>query len=571
MFRVKKQWHNNGKLKLISNSKMERRCVVRVPSFSTIIHNNNLNNNNNTIVVAVGCERWFGPTYHSKNFPKKTYLKQGYQYFSSAPSCNDNDTDNDNDNETSPSTSTAPTPMPTPYVQAHYQTLIESNKVSNDEHQLRALVELDRLRDDIVRSKDRYSVSTTSTNTSSSSSSTRTGTTSIDEETSSFQSVLTNWWETASTSLSAVSSSSSSTTSSISSAFKGVYLHGGVGCGKTFCMDLFYKSLDEYTSISKQKVHFHKFMLDVHSQMHTAQQIHGMRGDAVLNTCISQIIANGKIICLDEFQVTDVANAMILKRLIVGLKQSGAVIVATSNRPPCDLYLNGLQRDLFLPFIDFLVEEHDVVSMWDSEVDYRLVQGELKAKGVYFVQQQDDNDKVNGTITSSSSSAKDDFETTFAQLTKHSVIASTHLITQGRRIPIPHASMEYKVARFTFDDLCRTASGAADYLIIGNHFHTVFVENVPCLNMNDVNLVRRFIVFVDSMYENNVKLVLLAHALPQDLFLVDLDNEFCDEAFAFDRTRSRLEEMGSDAYLRGRWAGGGGGGTTEQRTEKEDS
>ena len=141
-------------------------------------------------------------------------------------------------------------------------------------------------------------------------------------------------------------------------------------------------------------------------------------------------------------------------------------------------------------------------------------------------------------------------------MTKYSSsISSTHLITQGRKVYVPQASLEYKVARFHFDDLCRTASGAADYLTIGSHFHTVFVEGIPRLTMTDVNLVRRFIVFVDSMYENKVKLILLAAASPENLFQVDLENEFCDEAFAFDRTRSRLEEMGSDTYLRGRWIG----------------
>lgn len=316
---------------------------------------------------------------------------------------------------------------------------------------------------------------------------------------------------------------------------KGVYIHGGVGCGKTFCMNIFYNHLPTQ---NKQKVHFHKFMLNVHQRMHHAKKS-GLKGDEVMNNVIQKIIEDGIIICFDEFQVTDVADALILRRLFTGLLSRGVVIVATSNRSPGDLYLNGLQRDLFLPFIDLLQNKCDVVSMWDSEVDYRLVSGESKALGVYFI----------------GKSGKRDFDEAFLALTKGGRVEPSTLITQGRVVKIPEASLEYRVARFSFDDLCRNAKGAADYLLIGENFHTVFVENIPAMTMNDINIVRRFIVFVDSMYECHVKLILHSETLPDGIFQVDLDNQFCDEAFAFDRTRSRLEEMGSEEYLRSRWAG----------------
>ena len=228
---------------------------------------------------------------------------------------------------------------------------------------------------------------------------------------------------------------------------KGVYLHGGVGCGKTFCMNLFF---DELPIASKQKVHFHKFMLDIHKQMHEAKMIDGVEGD-VLPVVIEKVIENGIIIAFDEFQVTDVADALILRRLFTGLLDRGAVIVATSNRDPSDLYLNGLQRDLFLPFIDLLKERNNVISMWDSDTDYRLVQGANKARGVYFI-----GDK-----------GKKDFDESFKALTKESVTGSTTLTAQGRNIIIPNASIEYKVARFSFRDLCARPTGAADYLLIG--------------------------------------------------------------------------------------------------------
>lgn len=284
--------------------------------------------------------------------------------------------------------------------------------------------------------------------------------------------------------------------------------------------------------------------------MHEAKMIHKIQGD-VLPHIIQKTIQNGHIICFDEFQVTDVADALILRRLFTGLLNEGAIIISTSNRPPTDLYLNGLQRDLFLPFIDLLMDKCVVVSMWESDVDYRLVQGENKARGVYFIGTgSPDNDDGND----GDCGGKPAFEDVFTKLTKGSQITSTTLTTQGRLIKVPKASIEYGVARFTFHDLCHQPRGAADYLLIGKHFHTVFVENIPSLTMNDVNLVRRFIIFVDAMYECHIKLIIHAEdAGPDEIFKVDLENQVCDEAFAFDRTRSRLEEMGSDEYLKKSW------------------
>jgi peroxisome-assembly ATPase len=314
---------------------------------------------------------------------------------------------------------------------------------------------------------------------------------------------------------------------------KGVYLHGGVGCGKTFSMNLFYQSL---ARDDKQIVHFQKFMLRVHQQMHEAKRIEGVVGD-VLPRVIERTLQQGRVLCFDEFQVTDVADAMILRRLFTGLMEQGAVIIATSNRPPDDLYLNGVQRDRFLPFISFLKERLNVVSMWESDTDYRLVN--RKAKGVYFV----------GNDT------RKDFEDTFFALTENSSIISTNLSTQGRLVPIPRACMTKGVARFAFEDLCTKALGAADYIVIGQNFHTVFVDRIPVMTIEEVNWVRRFIIFVDSMYEAQVKLIIHATTEPEGIFEVDFTNTTCDEKFAFDRTRSRLEEMRSQKYLQKRWLG----------------
>jgi len=272
--------------------------------------------------------------------------------------------------------------------------------------------------------------------------------------------------------------------------------------------------------------------------MHEAKMVQGIKGDT-LPRVITRTLEKGRLICFDEFQVTDVADALILRRLFTGLIEQGAVIVATSNRPPRDLYLNGLQRDLFLPFIDLLEERLAVVGMWDSETDYRLIQGEHKERGVYFIGRK----------------SKKGFEESWRKLTKGAPIVSTSLRTQGRTVPVPMACLTAGVARFAFEDLCQKALGAADYLVIGQNFHTVFVENVPKLSLNEINYVRRFIIFVDSMYESNVKLIIQAATKADDIFEVDITNQVCDEVFAFDRTRSRLEEMASTKYLQSRWSG----------------
>ena len=246
-------------------------------------------------------------------------------------------------------------------------------------------------------------------------------------------------------------------------------------------------------------------------------------------------------------QVTDVADALILRQLFTGMLERGAIIVATSNRPPQDLYLNGLQRDRFLPFIDLLESKCQIVSMWDSDIDYRLVQAVNTASNtVYFV---GDEQRCN-------------FEELFNKCV-HSTDGNSTLLesiniqtsTAGERtIRIPIASLEYGVARFSFDHLCRKPMGAADYLAIGQTFHTVFVEDVPSnLTLNDLNIVRRFIVFIDSMYESHIKVVIHAQSTPEHIFTVDLNNQYNDESFAFDRTRSRLEEMSSTTYLKRQW------------------
>ena len=416
----------------------------------------------------------------------------------------------------------------------YYDSLVQSGEVTKDVHQIQALKELDRLRDECILYLNKQNNTTTST---------------IDNNGNEEES-----WSTL-TSIFSLKSSWSEPTQERQSNYnqlllnpppKGVYLHGGVGCGKTFCMDLFYHSLPSSTIMKKQKVHFHKFMLNVHKQMHNAKMIQKLQGDDVINYVIQSILKNGKVLCFDEFQVTDVADALILKRLFTGLIDAGTIIVATSNRPPSDLYKGGLQRDLFLPFIDLLEDKCTVVSMWKSETDYRTIHShDTSRQQVYFV----DNDEDEGI--SRQPSARESYLKLFNNLTKDALTINSMTLDvgQGRQIFVPTASEELDIARFTFCQLCSTAKGAADYLAIGDRFHTVFVDDVPKLKFNEVNLVRRWITFIDSMYECHVRLIILAKSQPEEMFEVDLDSQY-DEVFAFDRTRSRMEEMRSEVYLK---------------------
>jgi predicted ATPase len=344
----------------------------------------------------------------------------------------------------------------------------------------------------------------------------------------------------------------------------GVYIHGGVGCGKTFLMNaIFYESL-RHTAWEqhRQKTHFHKFMLSIHNQIHIARQLaHAQKkefdGDSILHTVMEHIVQRGQLICFDEFQVTDVADALLLQRLFTALwEEYNCVVVATSNRSPDDLYLNGLQRDRFVPFIQQLKVHCESVSMWESEQDYRLV-----------LKQHDQLTENSDSSKTSSPESKQphrvyfeggkevwkEFDSLFYRLAgSNRAIAPTTLQTQGRNVIIPQASLSKGICRFRFEDLCTKALGAADYLLLGQQFHTVFVDHIPILKLEHVNWVRRFIIFVDTMYECNCKLILHAKTAPADIFqpgLEEASTSQIDEVFAFQRTVSRLYEMSSQPYL----------------------
>ncbi len=309
---------------------------------------------------------------------------------------------------------------------------------------------------------------------------------------------------------------------------KGLYVWGGVGRGKTMLMDLF---MEVAVVKRKRRAHFHEFMADVHERIHAYRQAlksGEVKGDDPIPPVAEQIADETRLLCFDEFSVTDIADAMILGRLFTQLFARGVVVVATSNVDPKDLYRDGLNRQLFLPFVALLQEHVDVV-MLDSPTDYRLEK--LAGAPIY--------------LTPLGAEADSGMDALWRKLT-HGVTPHTdELEHKGRKIPVRVAAAG--AARFSFDDLCMQPLGAADYLRIAHAYGTVFLEGVPVMSKQRRNEAKRFINLIDTLYDNGVKLVVSAEAEPTGLY-VSGDGT---EAFEFDRTVSRLIEMRSEAYLAG--------------------
>ncbi len=305
---------------------------------------------------------------------------------------------------------------------------------------------------------------------------------------------------------------------------RGVYMWGGVGRGKSMLMDLFYECADV---AAKRRVHFHEFMLEVHDRLRRERVKE--KGDPILPVA-QALAAEAKLLCFDEMVVNNMADAAIMSRLFTALLDHGVVIVTTSNRAPTDLYKDGLNRQLFLPFIDLLQARLDVMTL-DGPTDYRLER--LAGFPTWYV-------PLGDVATQAVSRA-------FFRLTDYppedrAHVPSCELAVQGgRSLHVPKALKG--VAVFSFKRLCGEARGTADYLAIARAFHTVIVVGIPLLGPEKRNEAARFKVLIDTLYEHGVKLLATADAEPENLYPAG------DDLFEFERTISRLMEMRSADYL----------------------
>lgn len=305
---------------------------------------------------------------------------------------------------------------------------------------------------------------------------------------------------------------------------RGLYIYGTVGRGKTMLMDMFFESVH---GIAKRRVHFHAFMLDVHSRLHAKRQdsSQSVRDNAVVHVAID-LAKEAKLLCFDEFQVHNIADAMILSRFFRELFRRGVVVVATSNTAPDNLYAGGLQRVLFLPFIDLIKKRLQVLHLDDGR-DYR--QDRIKGLPVYL-----------SPLDARAAQGLSEF---FSKLTDGDEAHPMNImVDQGRELHVSKTA--HGVAWFTFEELCRDAKGTPDFLAIAKNFHTIILENVPQLNDTEKNSTLRFIHLIDVLYDNHVRIALSAAKPLKEI----LDASSASRA-QFERTESRLMEMQSQDYL----------------------
>ena len=321
---------------------------------------------------------------------------------------------------------------------------------------------------------------------------------------------------------------------------RGIYLWGGVGRGKSMLMDLFFANLDIRR---KRRVHFSEFMIEVHDRI--AIERRKELGDPIVPVAAG-LAEEARCLAFDEMMVTNSPDAMILSRLFTALIEAGVTVVTTSNRPPRDLYKDGLNREHFLPFIALVEQRLDVLPL-NGPVDYR--RDRLGAQDIWLV--------PNGAKATAELSAA------FFRLTDYppedrAHVPSTDLAIKGRTLHVPKALKG--VAVFSFKRLCGEARGVADYLAIARHFHTVILVGIPVLTPNARNEAARFVALIDALYEHKVKLLAAADAEPDALYPSG------DGSFEFQRTISRLEEMRSEAYL----AAGHGINDIENQSQLDD-
>ena len=310
---------------------------------------------------------------------------------------------------------------------------------------------------------------------------------------------------------------------------RGLYLWGGVGRGKSMLMDMFYELAPSGSGQrAKRCVHFHAFMQDVHARIHAWRQQQKTSKDKSADPIppLAEALADeAGLLCFDEFAVTDVADAMLLARLFTGLFNRGVTVVATSNVEPDKLYLTGLNRSFFLPFIE-LVKNRMTVLELASPTDYRMEK------------------LINGDVYMVGDDSAERFEALWKDMTSGLVVEEAEIDRGGRTLTFKHTSGG--LVRDTFANLCQRPLGAGDYLAMAERFHTLFVEQVPVMDLADRNAAKRFISLVDTLYDQKRMLIVEAAERPSKLYPVDHGTE----AFEFQRTVSRLREMQSDDWVK---------------------
>ena len=313
---------------------------------------------------------------------------------------------------------------------------------------------------------------------------------------------------------------------------RGLYLWGGVGRGKSMLMDLFF---EDAAPKAKRRVHFHEFMAEIQDRLDTWRKMpEGERkrsqwrvkgaGDDPIPPVAKQVAAEAQLLCFDEFQVTQIADAMILARLFDQLFQRGVTMVATSNRKPDDLYKDGINRPLFLPFIQHLKDRCDIFHL-ASDRDYRL--DRLIAAPVWYAPLGPEADAA--------------LEEVWTRLTSGAHAQHVTLTVKGRKLEVSREAAG--VAWFSFEELCARPLYSRDYLTIAANFHTIILRGIPKLDSDKRNEAARFVALIDALYEAKIKLVASAAAEPETLYPEG------DGAFEFERTVSRLHEMRSTDYL----------------------
>ena len=307
---------------------------------------------------------------------------------------------------------------------------------------------------------------------------------------------------------------------------RGLYVHGDVGRGKTMLMDLFFQ---QSPVEHKRRAHFHEFMADVHERIYSYRQ--GIArgeiadGDVIALTAAS-IFEQAWLLCFDEFHVTDIADAMILGRLFAKLFELGTVVVATSNVAPDDLYKGGLNRALFIPFIAQISERMQVLRL-DARTDFRLE----KLAGVKM------------WLVPSDAAVATALDEAWIKMTGKAPCKPRDISIKGRLLHVPCSA--HGVARFSFAEICERPLAASDYLRLARDYHTIIIDRIPVMNYAERNAAKRFITLIDTLYDNRVKLMASAEAIPVALYVATEGNE----ASEFKRTSSRLIEMSSESYL----------------------